>query len=155
MLCVNTVLRRICELLPWQTWRPCDSTCGGKRSRQRYLCCRQYEDIYPCLRHCRRTLSDLTETSTCKLTCVSGVFLNGTCECDDHSYGKCCQNRKGGCSSKPCYNNAACVDLRQDYKCYCKKGWTGFNCNERKYASATTTTSSNVFAIAGSGDSNG
>ena len=33
------------------------------------------------------------------------------------------------CASSPCNNDATCVEVAQGYKCNCKPGFTGANCD--------------------------
>ena len=37
------------------------------------------------------------------------------------------------CSSSPCINDGTCLDLVTQYTCQCMVGWTGVNCEMRKY----------------------
>lgn len=32
------------------------------------------------------------------------------------------------CASQPCKNNGTCIDLINEYKCYCTNGYIGTNC---------------------------
>ena len=36
------------------------------------------------------------------------------------------------CKGNPCSNDAKCVDLVNDYKCECKPGYEGKNCDKSK-----------------------
>ena len=37
------------------------------------------------------------------------------------------------CSSNPCMNSGTCTDMIADYKCTCKDGYTGKNCETGRY----------------------
>ena len=36
------------------------------------------------------------------------------------------------CTSAPCNNNGSCEDLTRGYRCTCKQGYTGVNCETGK-----------------------
>ena len=38
------------------------------------------------------------------------------------------------CSPNPCDNGGTCTDLVNDFKCKCKKGFSGKTCDKRKYS---------------------
>ena len=33
------------------------------------------------------------------------------------------------CLENPCQNNGQCIDLKNDYRCHCKSGYSGRNCD--------------------------
>ena len=37
------------------------------------------------------------------------------------------------CAPNPCLNGGVCTDLVNDFKCKCRVGYTGKNCNNSKY----------------------
>ena len=37
------------------------------------------------------------------------------------------------CDSKPCQNNATCIDLVNSYRCQCIAGYTGNQCEKGEY----------------------
>ncbi|XP_075056266.1 growth arrest-specific protein 6 [Mixophyes fleayi] len=49
----------------------------------------------------------------------------------DPGFPTCVHNLRDQCSSKPCYRAGSdlCIDLRGDFFCSCKKGWTGKTCS--------------------------
>ena len=41
------------------------------------------------------------------------------------------------CSPNPCKNGAKCVDLVGSFRCECKPGFTGANCEKGKWSDTT------------------
>ena len=41
-----------------------------------------------------------------------------------------------GCESSPCQNGATCLNYITSYQCECAPGWTGTDCDIRKYSSS-------------------
>lgn len=37
------------------------------------------------------------------------------------------------CTAQPCQNNGTCIDLINDYQCYCTDGFNGKNCTNSKF----------------------
>ncbi|KAI0231881.1 hypothetical protein LSAT2_017762 [Lamellibrachia satsuma] len=170
---------KVCDLLSWGSWGSCNSTCDGRHSRSRSICCNEDSTDISCLHNCNHTLSDLAESEACgdsadrndtsclencRLTeadilqtiacsqnCVFGAYSNSSfkCHCEDQGYGDCCEFSDLTCSDNPCKNNAACVNGDQRYECQCTYGWSGLNCNVEVL---TTTTPSKASVIEGSGD---
>ena len=56
--------------------------------------------------------------------CVCRNMINGR---NDFT-GKNCENEMNECNSRPCKNNATCIDLLSGYECKCKKGFRGTDC---------------------------
>ena len=55
--------------------------------------------------------------------------INGyKCLCAPGMTGVNCDESIPQCSSKPCKNNAECVEVPGSYECKCKNGWTGRFC---------------------------
>ncbi|XP_035689588.1 fibrillin-2-like [Branchiostoma floridae] len=51
-------------------------------------------------------------------TCRDGYQIIGSRYCTEHDE----------CDSNPCHNNGICRDLTNGFRCDCRPGWTGFNC---------------------------
>ena len=56
---------RVCDLLSWGSWGSCNSTCDGRHSRSRSVCCNEDSTDISCLHNCNHTLSDLAESEAC------------------------------------------------------------------------------------------
>jgi len=77
---------------------------------------------------------------TCKKLrpCEKGILCRDTCSppyfecvyCDNKHTGLHCDIEKeiNECGKNPCQNAGACVDKKVGYKCICKSGFTGQNC---------------------------
>ncbi|KAI0242726.1 hypothetical protein LSAT2_011438 [Lamellibrachia satsuma] len=100
---------KICQLQPWLAWGPCDSTCGGTRSRERHVCCKKDWNGTTCAQRCHVTVSDVIETAACSLNCVFGFFSGGQCRCEDHGYGRCCQFNRHWSTEEFLYNYKAAL----------------------------------------------
>ncbi|XP_014432807.3 protein eyes shut homolog [Pelodiscus sinensis] len=67
--------------------------------------------------------------------CLSNIWEEAyNCRCSQQYLGRFCQEFDA-CSSKPCRNNAACIDTREgligdSYKCVCHSQFAGKNCSE-------------------------
>lgn len=61
--------------------------------------------------------------------CIDGIN-SFTCNCTGSGFqGSICTEDIDECSTtKPCRNNAACVNKYGDYECKCLKGFTGPDC---------------------------
>ncbi|KAJ7323451.1 hypothetical protein OS493_031651 [Desmophyllum pertusum] len=62
--------------------------------------------------------------------CPNGYFVRGFYRTDGdwlHNIegAKCCINE---CTKSPCKNGATCVNLQGSYRCNCKSGYSGNNC---------------------------
>ncbi|KAH0622067.1 hypothetical protein JD844_024009 [Phrynosoma platyrhinos] len=47
---------------------------------------------------------------------------------DEKAVGNQCEVDIDECTSAPCLNNGSCVDDINFYKCYCRRGFLGINC---------------------------
>lgn len=66
---LGMLLCRTCELLSWESWSVCTSSCGD-RTRKRAICCNTDWSLDVCLLHCGRSRSDLSDTQSCGYECV-------------------------------------------------------------------------------------
>ena len=99
--CISIKYRRwcspwkFCSLTPWNSWGPCDKTCGGGiRTRYRQMCSLPVIDFTQHVATCNKRLNDLIQYENCSQTCSSyGTWSNETnqCVCNDTSIvDSCC-----------------------------------------------------------------
>ncbi|CAF4672384.1 unnamed protein product, partial [Rotaria magnacalcarata] len=69
--------------------------------------------------------------------CLNG----GLCQISNHTIecvclpgytGLFCEINIDECYTRPCSSNGECFDLINGYKCQCKTGWYGYNCDRRQ-----------------------
>lgn len=86
----------ICNWLEWNSWTPCNKTCGTNeiKERARSLCCPPDIDRETCIVNCSKNESDFNETKDCGAFCYNDGSYNDTCRCKERFYGDCCEKRK-------------------------------------------------------------
>ncbi|CAF3855912.1 unnamed protein product [Rotaria sordida] len=76
----------------------------------------------------------MTEYKCNRINCVHGNCLkNGKCLCHDGWISDNCNQKESGCISRPCLHNSTCetligVNPVSAYRCHCRIGYTGRNC---------------------------
>uniref|UniRef100_A0A8C6NCJ8 Uncharacterized protein n=1 Tax=Melopsittacus undulatus TaxID=13146 RepID=A0A8C6NCJ8_MELUD len=58
------------------------------------------------------------------------------CSCAPGYYGSLCEVNIDECMSTPCLNNGSCIDDISFYKCHCRRGFIGTNCEINECESA-------------------
>ncbi|CAF2149828.1 unnamed protein product [Rotaria magnacalcarata] len=90
-----------------------------------------YKGIY-----CEKSI-DLCRTQSNRSLCLNG----GLCQISNHTIecvclpgytGLFCEINIDECYTRPCSSNGECFDLINGYKCQCKTGWYGYNCDRRQ-----------------------
>uniref|UniRef100_A0A5S6QLH0 EGF-like domain-containing protein n=1 Tax=Trichuris muris TaxID=70415 RepID=A0A5S6QLH0_TRIMR len=72
-----------------------------------------------------------------KVSCAEGgrpvpeLFHSKRCECEEEYNGVFCEIYIGGCVTHQCKNNGTCIDSQPGYRCKCKRGFAGDNCEIR------------------------
>ncbi|OAF66413.1 hypothetical protein A3Q56_05861 [Intoshia linei] len=61
--------------------------------------------------------------------CIDDVSKGYICRCPTNYFGYNCQ--RDICDNGPCMNNGTCIGLENEYKCECKKEYTGIRCQEQ------------------------
>ncbi|KAI0221218.1 hypothetical protein LSAT2_027369 [Lamellibrachia satsuma] len=81
-----------CEWISWNSWSACSATCGGgRRTRDRELCCSVDWNVDQCLSNCGLSRSGFHDSSTCNEDCSYGDYSGGRCHCYSGHYGTCCR----------------------------------------------------------------
>ena len=81
-------------------------------------------------------MTDCLTNCTYRGLCVPSSENKFTCECQKNFGGPSCQNDLRPCASKPCLNNATCLDsfnsenitVNESFKCECGEYFYGTNC---------------------------
>ena len=75
-------------------------------------------------------VSNVCDNSPCRngATCHLSSLNNYTCTCPLGWKGVHCEDQDN-CADKPCRNGATCTSLRGGYRCTCRDGFNGPNCN--------------------------
>ncbi|KHJ48238.1 hypothetical protein D918_01506 [Trichuris suis] len=69
-----------------------------------------------------------------RVTCAEGgrpipeLFHSKRCECEDQYNGVFCEIYTGGCITHQCKNGGTCIDHDSYYRCKCKRGFAGNDC---------------------------
>lgn len=71
----------------------------------------------------------------CKIAPSGNGFL---CVCPKQFYGEMCELERQPCADSPCINGGVCENVFPNFRCQCRKGYTGKYCERRQTVESTT-----------------